>query len=609
MHEERLLPIGSADPLRLIDPRFEPHDPLFDPDEPAPPRRRFKSRRAALVAIATTLACGGSLPTALHATGSVLVKLAPDAAPPSRGEATDSEPSIIALEVASEEDGAVLRIPMEAEAADAVEELAQKPGVDFAEPVYLYRAARTPDDARFKEQWGLGKISAPAVWSRTTGSASTVVAVIDDGITLDHPDLAPNLWTNPAEDADLKDLHGASFIDGVAGGDPTPVALPEMSFHGSHVAGIIAAAGNNGIGVSGVSWHASLMGLRAFGPMGGRSDDLARAVDYAVDHGARIIDASWSGAGTSRVLANAIERAGKNGVLFVTAAGNDNAKSPRFPANLALENLISVGASNNADALASFSNRGAMIAAPGVGILSTTAAGIYARYDGTSMASAHVAGVAALLWSAHPKATLAQVRAAILESGVEMEGAAHGRVDAARALSALEAMEAPEPGALVLSRDSLTFTSRKAQSVTARIEGGGARSWSAHTDAPWIELSMDQGETPARVSIHVDPSHANEEAQVVFKDDSGGTATLTVSLKPASLMVTGGGCSLQDGKLRVKLGSGCTLAAGEWSKWTLPDGREVSGQKLYAQFVRRGEFRVLIRGSDATADPLTVAIE
>ena len=622
MHEERLLPIGSADPLRLIDPRFEPHDPLFDPDEPVPPRRRLKRGRAALAAIIATLGCGAQH-SALHATDAVLVRLAPDAAPPSRGEATDSELPIIALGASSDENGALLRVPLEAgaDAADAAEELSRRPGVTFAEPVYLYRPAKTPDDARFKEQWGLGKIAAPSVWSRSTGAASTVVAVIDDGIALDHPDLAPNLWTNPGEqghdedgDGILGDFHGASFIGGDVSGDPTPVDEREMSFHGSHVAGIIAAAGDNGIGVAGVSWHASLMGLRAFGPSGGRSDDLARAIDYAVDHGARIIDASWSGSGASRVLAEAIERAGRSGVLFVSAAGNDGDTTPRFPASLGLENLISVGASNTLDALASFSNRAAMVAAPGVGILSTTAAGLYARYDGTSMASAYVAGIATLLWSVHPKATLAQVREAILESGVPMDGAERGRVDASRALASLDAAEEPLPGALLLSHESMTFASRpgqtpKPQTVTVRSEGGGARHWSAQSDEAWVKLSIDQGVTPARVSLQVDPVQGSGEAVVIFKDDLGGTVRLTVSLRPATLSATGDGCALRDGRLHVQAGAGCTLATREESHWTLPSGQEMSGQRLYAQYVRRGEFQLLIRGNDAVADPLTVVIE
>ncbi|HEX4435153.1 MAG TPA: hypothetical protein VH061_00005, partial [Solirubrobacteraceae bacterium] len=178
MHEERLLPIGSADPLRLIDPRFEPHDPLFDPDEPELPRRRLKRGKAALAAIIATLGCTAQ-PLSLHATDSVLVRLAPGAAPPSRGEATDAEPSIIALGATSEESSALLRVPLEpgASAAETAEALARQPGVSFAEPVYLYQPAKIPDDARFKEQWGLSKIAAPAVWNRSTGAASTIVAV------------------------------------------------------------------------------------------------------------------------------------------------------------------------------------------------------------------------------------------------------------------------------------------------------------------------------------------------------------------------------------------------------------------------------------------------
>ncbi|HEX4386110.1 MAG TPA: S8 family serine peptidase, partial [Myxococcales bacterium] len=403
----------------------------------------------------------------------------------------------------------------------------------------------------------------------------------------------------------------ASFIGGATSGDPTPI---EDSFHGSHVAGIIAAAGDNQIGVSGVSWSASVMGLRAFGPAGGRSDDLARAVDYAVDHGARIIDASWSGFGASRVLAEAIERAGRNGVLFVSAAGNDGAANPGFPASLAFDNLLSVGASNTLDVLASFSNHAAMIAAPGVGILSTTAAGLYARYDGTSMASAYVAGVAALLWSIHPKATLAQVREAILESGVPMAGAEHGRVDASRALTALDAAEEPLPGALLLSRTGLTFASRpgrapRAQAVTVRAEGGGMRNWSARSDASWVKLNVEQGVTPARVSIEIDPGQESGEASVSFKDDLGGTATLSISVQPASLTATGAGCALRSGELHVEAGAGCALFTREAARWTMPDGRELNGQRLYAQFVRRGQFQLQIHGRDDVADPLTVVIE
>jgi subtilisin family serine protease len=610
MHEDPVLPAGGTDPLRFIDPRFEPQDPLFDCEEPMIPRPRKKQGAALTIAVLSSLACGGRHPTPLHATDSILVQLSASAVPPDRGPATDVEPPIVALSAVSDERGLLVRVPLEpgADAAAAVDRYASFPGVEFAEPVYLFRAAQAPNDARFKEQWGLARISAPAVWDKTTGKSSVVVAVVDDGVTLDHPDLAPNLWTNPNPDEDLEDVHGASFLDGEETGDPSPTEAPEMSFHGSHVAGIIAAAGDNRIGVAGVSWHASLMALKAFGPAGGRSDDLARAVDYAVDHGARIIDASWAGAGTSKVLAAAVERAGRSGVLFVTAAGNDSAAAPRFPANLALDNLISVGATDVNDALAPFSNKGALVAAPGVGILSTTSAGAYARYDGTSMASAHVAGIAALLWSAHPEASLPQVRSAILESAVEIPGAQHGRVDASRALAALEAAEKPEAGALVLSRSSLHFAGRapRAQTISVRIEGGGVRSWSARSDASWVKLSMDQGETPTRVAVRVDPHKASgREAHVMFVDTLGSRAELTISLDGAAgLEVAGEGCSLSDGKLHARLGAGCTVSSGG-TRWTLPDGQRVDGAKLYAQFVRAGEYQLLV---DST-DPLPVVIE
>src|SRR5204862_2496837 len=117
-------------------------------------------------------------------------------------------------------------------------------------------------------------------------------------------------------------------------GDPSPARTGDERWHGSHVAGTIGAAGDNRIGISGVNWKVALMALRAIGPRGGRSDDLARAIDYAVDHGARVVNASWGGGGTSDVIQRAVARAEKHGVLFVAAAGNEGAAKPSFPANL-----------------------------------------------------------------------------------------------------------------------------------------------------------------------------------------------------------------------------------------------------------------------------------
>src|SRR5207302_9023759 len=176
--------------------------------------------------------------------------------------------------------------------------------------------------------------------------------IVDDGVALDHPDLKANIWVNEQEiagngkdddlDGYVDDVNGWDFVDDDP--DPSPAASGTERWHGSHVSGTIGASGDNRIGVAGVSWKVSLMALRAIGPQGGRTDHLAKAIDFAVEHGARVINASWGGAGNSQVIANAIARANRKGVLFVAAAGNDSAASPSFPANLDIENVISVGA-------------------------------------------------------------------------------------------------------------------------------------------------------------------------------------------------------------------------------------------------------------------------
>ncbi|MBM4076796.1 MAG: hypothetical protein FJ267_14300, partial [Planctomycetes bacterium] len=179
--------------------------------------------------------------------------------------------------------------------------------------------------------------------------------------------------------------------------------------HGTHCAGTIAGAANNGVGVVGVSWKTQIMALRFLGPDGsGSTSDGVHCIDWAVEHGAHILSNSWSGPETSRELSEAVARAEKRGVLFVAAAGNtanggnDNDVAPNYPASLPYPNIISVGAIDVNDARGSFSHYGKKtvdIGAPGVGIVSTVRAGEYAKYDGTSMATPHVAGAAALIWA------------------------------------------------------------------------------------------------------------------------------------------------------------------------------------------------------------------
>ena len=277
-----------------------------------------------------------------------------------------------------------------------------------------------------------------------------------------------------------------------------------------------------------------------------------------------------------------------------------------------------------ADLLAPFSNRGALIAAPGVGILSTTAPGQYERYDGTSTASAHVAGVAALLWAAHPDASLAQVREAILSSAVPVPGVVHGRIDAARALAGLDP-SGSAPGALGLSRAALHFSAKagrhpRAQALSLRAAGGGQRRFTLESGAPWIVLRQLKGTTPARIVVRVDPTGlaaGTHAGTVAFKDESGATLPLAVSLRigdAPAIAVTGEGCRMaEDGKLHARAGAGCALAASEGEsatvQWRLPGGSEVRGAWLYGQFVRRGEFEVSYSRDEGEVDLLPVVIE
>lgn len=281
-----------------------------------------------------------------------------------------------------------VKIPDDMSVEDAIAQYKNDPDVEYAEPNYILRALATiPNDTNFTNLWGLNQasdadIDAPEAWDITQGSSSVVVAVIDTGVAYNHPDLAANIWSNSGETncSDGIDNDGNGYIDDCRGwnfldnsNDPT-----DYNSHGTHVAGTIAAIGNNGNGITGVMWNAQIMPLRFLGVSG--SGDTANAVSaimYAADNGARIINASWGGGGYSQALYDAINYARGKNVLFVAAAGNsgtNNDTTPFYPASYNLDNIISVAATTQTDVLASFSNFGATsvdLAAPGVNIYSS----------------------------------------------------------------------------------------------------------------------------------------------------------------------------------------------------------------------------------------------
>ncbi len=289
--------------------------------------------------------------------------------------------------------------------------LRKDPTVRVAEPDWIVHADFIPNDPQYPSQYALPKINAPGAWDITKGKYEVKVAVIDTGVDYTHPDLAPNI----ARDAN-GDVLGYDF----ANLDNDPM---DDNGHGTHVSGSIGAVGNNALGVAGVNFNVSILPMKFLDASGsGTNSNAILAIDMARSFGAQIMSNSWGGGAFSQLMLEAIQRAQRQGILFVAAAGNDgqdNGAYPHYPAsyNLFLDNVISVAATDSGDNLASFSNFGAKsvdIAAPGVDILSTWPGGSYATLSGTSMATPHVSGVAALIKSQYPTLNAIQMKARLL---------------------------------------------------------------------------------------------------------------------------------------------------------------------------------------------------
>ena len=374
-------------------------------------------------------------------------------------------------------------------AARAARALERSRGVRWAQPNrYVSLNATTPDDPMFAQDWGFDNtgqsvqsatgtadadIDAPEAWDQMTGSASVVVGVVDTGVDYTHADLAANIWTNPGETGGGKESNGVDddgngYVDdwhgwnfGLGTNDPI-----DLVGHGTHVAGTIGAAGDNGTGVAGVNWNVRIMSLRVADANGALSDaGVAAAFAYAGRMGAQVVNASLGGSYTSSAELAAIN--GAPNTLFVVSAGNSNQNikaTAVSPCTLPAANVLCVGATGPTDARASFSNYAPTqvdIAAPGVNILSTLPGDGYGYYNGTSMASPHVAGVAALVFAAYPTRSVAAVEAAIL-NGADRKTAlttyfARGR--RVNAAGALAVASIPPPDAALASPSSVTAAS------------------------------------------------------------------------------------------------------------------------------------------------------
>jgi subtilisin family serine protease len=343
----------------------------------------------------------------------------------------------------------IYKIKIPIAVADAINKLKGASEIVYAEPNYIYHHAATSNDPYFTNGslWGMyGDLSSPQnqygsqaseAWAKGhTGSASTVVGLIDEGSMFAHEDLSANFWTNPYDPVDGVDNDGNGFIDDVHGWDfydnDNTTFDGTGDDHGTHTAGTIGAVGGNGKGVAGVNWKVTMINTKFLGPFGGSTDDAIECVDYLTDlkvrHGLKIVatNNSWGGGGFSQGLKDAIDRAGQANILFCAAAGNYTSNddvSPFYPASYTSPAIISVAAINSAGGLAYFSNYGAKsvdIAAPGQAIYSTLPgannSSIYGSYDGTSMATPHVTGAIALAASLRPNLTAAQLKTIILRT-------------------------------------------------------------------------------------------------------------------------------------------------------------------------------------------------
>lgn len=376
---------------------------------------------------------------------SVLVKFSPRATAGERANAL----ALVGGKVLKQYDlvPGLVHMEVSGKVEDAVIALGKLRGiVEYAEPDFVVRAgAVVPNDPSFGQLWGMSNtgqtvnadpgvagadIRATDAWGVTTGDANFVVAIIDSGTQLDHPDLAANIWTNAGEIAGNGiDDDANGYVDDVRGWDFFSIDNdPTDGGHGTHTAGTVGAVGNNGIGVAGVAWNCKLMALRFLGPTGGFTSDAILAVQYVTRKNVKVSNNSWGGGGFSQALYDAIGASRTVGHVFVASAGNNGANSdttPSYPAAYNLDNIISVAATDNNDARASFSNFGATsvdIGAPGVNTYSTYGATGYAFLNGTSMAGPHVAGVAALVYIQNPTWTYTQVRSRILSTSRPVPG-------------------------------------------------------------------------------------------------------------------------------------------------------------------------------------------
>lgn len=353
-----------------------------------------------------------------------------------------------------------------------MKEVMQDATVEYAERVPLLKTTLTPNDLGTQSwtngNWSLFKINAQGAWDNTTGSTSTKIAIVDNAVQTTHTDLAANIWVNPGEIANNNiDDDGNGYIDDINGWDagdndnnPNP---PNTTFsHGTHCSGIASASTNNGTGIASIGYNCKIMAVKSTTNSGG-SNSISNGFDgvaYAIAAGADVISMSWGGGGSSNTEQNLLTSAFNAGILCIAAAGNDGVSTVFYPAGY--NNVMSVASTGNGganDQKSSFSNYGSWIdiAAPGANINSTVPTNAYDIYDGTSMATPLVAGLAGLIYSINPNLTPTQVQNCIQSTAANINSSnanyigqlGAGRIDAAAATACALATVTPYDASII----------------------------------------------------------------------------------------------------------------------------------------------------------------
>jgi hypothetical protein len=445
--------------------------------------------------------------------------------------------------------------------ASELARLQSDPAVEYVEPNFPIRISAAtnrvfPNDFEFSKMYALhnagglnaktnADVKAPAAWAFTTGDRKVLVAVIDTGIDYLHEDLKDNIWENPGEipfnglDDDqngfVDDFYGYDFVS--SDGDPF-----DDNEHGTHVAGTIGAKGNNGIGTVGVCWNVSLMALKAFDEQGnGTVAEAIEAIHYAVASGARIINASWGLDERSRALDEAAQFAADAGVLIIAAAGNSGWEAPFYPASF--ETVLAVGATDERDARAGFSNFGPYVdvAAPGVNILSTLPENRYGYQSGTSMAAPHVSGTAALVLTRFPNYSRQELFD-ILVNSVEVllldQPQGRGRIDVARAVQ----VEQPLPTARLSVTPNVSGIVDVNGAANGTFFAGYTLSIGAgRTPTNWIEIASSNARVTNGFLGRLDSSLVRDGPAVVrlsVKNQNGAEAAVLAPIRAFNGIIT-----------------------------------------------------------------------